>query len=491
MGEAKIGRRLNSEGAHNRGKGDPMRCNQRFFGQEHFGRDTAERRFCSSLGELKPAMSQYEFASRDRLPDLPSGVGGLLQVKYNGMLSIVMWDKKRGGFVAWSPRGRCYYSLVSQRKHPVTEYFNENLGGFKDVAFVGETYVVRELDRGCYMTEFNRSMSIIKNPASKRDVSRIKLAIFDYAKMKEDGGFDKPEETYIDRFESLERDFGFPVGCDSIAVHLPDHLRVEDSFEDSSAEIQSFWDEFIGERGFEGLVMHTDRGEEYKIKFRDTLDVAIIAFRLRGNGRPTCEKCGARFDTFWLRKLAREKIVEKPDWFDQDGRLLEEKSGGSIWISDKSMTSCPICGGPVAKTAGPNLGAKIALMTSDGNFLDIADGAQLSSISPILDLVEPLYEADGYLWVRPEIVIQVSYQQLYVDRIRPVYRYENDRYTRVGTKQAVSLRPYRARLREDKTVNPQDLRLEQVSYFVKRVRRIQERWREATLQETNLLEYLS
>jgi len=468
-----------------------MRCNQRFFGQEHFGRDTAERRFCSSLGALKPTMSQYEFASRDQLPQLPSDVGGLLQVKYNGMLSIVMWDKQRGGFVAWSPRGRCYYSLSSQKRHPVTEYFNEHLDGFRDLAFVGETYVVRELDRKCYMTEFNRSMSIIKNPTSMRDVSRIKLAIFDYAKMKEDEGFERPEERYIDRFESLQRDFDFPVGCDNSVVHLPDHLRVEESFEDSSAEIQGFWDEFIGERGFEGLVMHTDRGEEYKIKFRDTLDVAIIAFRLRGNGRPTCEKCGARFDTFWLRKLAREKIVEKSGWFDQDGRLLGEKSGGSIWVSEKNITSCPICGGPVAKTAGPNLGAKIALMTSDGNFLDIADGAQLSQISPILDLVVPLYEGDGYLWVKPEIVIEVSYQQLYLDRPRPVYRYENDRYTRVGTKQAVSLRPYRARLREDKMVNPQDLRLEQVNYFVKRVRRIQERWRKAALQEKDLLEYLS
>ncbi|MFB0551288.1 MAG: hypothetical protein ACETVV_01790, partial [Nitrososphaeria archaeon] len=326
---------------------------------------------------------------------------------------------------------------------------------------------------------------------SMRDVRRIKLAVFDYAKMKEDGGFERPETTYIDRFESLESDFEFPVGCDSGVVHLPDYLRVKGSFGDSSDEIQSFWDEFVGERGFEGLVMHTDGGEEYKIKFRDTLDVAIIAFRLRGNGRPMCETCGARFDTFWLRKLCRENVLERSDWFDQDGRLLEDKAGGSIWVSDKNITSCPVCGGPVTKTAGPNLGAKIALMTLDGSFLDIADGAQLSPKSPILDLVDPLYEADGYLWVRPEVVIEVSYQQLYLDRPRPVYRFENGRYARVGTKQAVSLRPYRARLREDKTVNPQDLRLEQVNYFVKRVRRIQDEWRKATLQEKDLLKYLS
>jgi hypothetical protein len=77
-----------------------MRCNQRFFGQEHFERGTAERDFCTSLGVLKPVMSQYGFAVKDHLPQLPSDASGLVQVKYNGMLSIVMWNDRRGGFVA-------------------------------------------------------------------------------------------------------------------------------------------------------------------------------------------------------------------------------------------------------------------------------------------------------------------------------------------------------------------------------------------------------
>ena len=120
------------------GKGKGMRCNQRFFGQEHFEKATAERRFCSGLGVLKPTMSQYGFASRDRLPVLPSDVGGVVQAKYNGMLSVIIWDEQRGGFVAWSPRGRCYYSL-NRKKHPVTDYFNGNLSQSSDLAFVGET----------------------------------------------------------------------------------------------------------------------------------------------------------------------------------------------------------------------------------------------------------------------------------------------------------------------------------------------------------------
>jgi hypothetical protein len=429
-------------------------------------------------------MSQYGFAVKDRMPPLPSDMGGIVQVKYNGMLSVVMWNEKRGGFVAWGPRGRCYFSLADSRKHPVIEYFNSHLREFRDLAFLAETYVVRKIGDKSFMTDFNYAMSIIKNPRSIEDVDRIKLAVFDYAKMGEDGSFDKPEQKYIERFKRLRDDFGFQEGCDSGAVHLPDYLEVEGNFQNSYGLIQDFWNTFVGERRFEGLVMHTENGEEYKIKFRDTLDVVIIAFRLSGNDRPICEKCGAKFDTLWLRKLARGGVVKKSEWFDPKGRLLKDKAQNDLWVSTKNIVSCPVCGGPVTGSAGPVLGAKIALMTPDGGFVDMADGAQISSISPILDLVEPLYEDSRYLWVKPEVVVEVSYQgdQLYVDRERPVYQFNGNRYIKVGTVKATSLRPYKVRLREDKTVNPQDLRLEQLNYFVDKIKVIRSKWQETRKQ---------
>jgi hypothetical protein len=467
-----------------------MRCNQKFFGQEHFESGTSERDFCTRLGVLKPAMSQYGFAVKDHLPPLPTDVGGIVQVKYNGMLSVVIWNKERGGFVAWGPRGRCYYSLADGKKHLVTEYFNIRLETFKKFAFLAETYVVRKIGDKCFMTDFNYAMSIIKNPRSAEDVDRIKLAVFDYVKMGEDGSFEKPEQKYIERFKRLRDDFGFKEGCDSGVVHLPDYLEVDGNFQNSFPQIQDFWNTFIGERRFEGLVVHTEDGEEYKIKFRDTVDVVIVAFRLSGNDRPACEKCGAKFDTLWLRKLVREGAVKKSEWFDPKGRLLKDKAQNELWVSQKNVATCPICSGPVAESAGPVLGAKIALMTPDGGFVDIADGAQISSISPILDLVEPLYEDSGYLWVKPEVVVEVSYQgdQLYVDRVRPVYQFNGNRYIKVGTVKATSLRPYRVRLREDKTVNPQDLRLEQLSYFVDKIKEIRIKYQE-TRKQSNLDDY--
>jgi len=455
-----------------------MKCNQKFFGQEHFEKGTFERAFSTSLRVLKPSMLQYDFALRDRIPLLPSDVGGLVQVKYNGMLSIIMWNEERGGFVSWNPRGRCYYSLNDIKKHPVTEYFNHHLNNLRNYVFIGETHVIRTINGHNYMTAFNKTMSIIKNPQSLHDIHRIQLAVFDYARRKEAIEFMRPQTHYIDRFYYLRDALNFPVGCDGNVVHLPNFLTAKGSFAKHYGAIQNFWNEFILKRGFEGLVLHTTTGDEYKLKFRDTLDVVVIAFSMTGSTRPICETCGLKFDIFWLRKAAREGAVRKSEWFDSRGRLIKDKT--NPWIQDTNLSNCPNCGGILSRTAGPKLGAKIALMTSEGDFLDIADGAQFSLISPILNLIKPLYEAEGYLWVKPEIVIEVSYQQLYVNSSRPLYRYDNGRYIRIGTKNAVSLRPYKPQLREDKTVNPKDLRLGQVNYLVKRIKKIDEKWRKIT-----------
>ena len=56
------------------------------------------------------------------------------------------------------------------------------------------------------------------------------------------------------------------------------------------------------------------------------------------------------------------------------------------------------------------------------------------------------------------------------------------------TKKAISLRPYRPRLREDKTVNTKDLRLGQISYFTNKMEKIRKKWRKAT-QQKGLLDY--
>ena len=440
-----------------------MKCNQRFFGQEHLEEGTPERTWVERLRKYKPSMGQWGFARRDRLPELPTEGGGVAQVKYNGMLSVVMWDASRRSFVAWSPRGRCYYSLGANRTHPVTEYLNGRADELNRMTFFGETHVVRTAAGRSYMTSFNRSMSIIKNPRTRADVERIRFAVFDYRVGRDAATLTSDEPRYLDRFARLQDRFGFPVGVDAGVVHVPDHTMVADSFERSRQALQAFWDEQIGERGFEGLVLHTREERGYKVKYRDTLDVAILAFRI-GRSGCRCPACEARFDLIRLIQLVKAGRLVRPDWFDDERRQTRTVVPGD---------ACPLCGTSTVPAAGLVLGAKIALMTADGRFVDVADGAQLSVKSPLLWQIEPLYEADGYLWVRPQIVIEVSYQDLYVDRMRPVYQFDGARYDHVGDMNAVCLRPYFAGVRDDKAVNPADLRLEQVSHLVNRVHRIE------------------
>ena len=54
-----------------------------------------------------------------------------------------------------------------------------------------------------------------------------------------------------------------------------------------------------------------------------------------------------------------------------------------------------------------------------------------------------------------------------------VYTLDGTRYDHVGDMNAICLRPYFAGVRDDKAVNPTDLRLEQVSHLVDRVHRIE------------------
>lgn len=440
-----------------------MKCNQRFFGQEHFERGMPEREWAERLATLKPAMTAYGFAIRDHLPELPSDTGGIVQIKYNGMLTVVVWDERREAFVAWTTRGRCYYSLGDDRKHPVTDYFDQRPERFQGFSFVGETHVIRASEGTNYMTEFSKSMSIIKNPKARSDVERIQLAVFDCCRRTADAVSPQREPRYLDRFSLLRDPFGFPVGVDNGPVHLPDYVEAKGDLQSSHSQLQAFWNEYITERGFEGFVIHTERGDEYKVKFRDTLDVAIVAFRKAGHSRPLCPSCGSRFDLLGLIELVREGRLGEREWFDRRRRRIRPFKAGD---------PCPLCGTTTAPSSGPILGAKIALMTPGGDFVDVADGLQLSPLSPILWQIEPLHEDEGYLWVKPEVVVEVSYQDLYIDRMRPVYRLENNRYQKVGEIEAVCLRPYFRGIREDKSVNPRDLRLEQVSYLVNRIRRI-------------------
>ncbi len=439
-----------------------MQCNERFFGQRHFDAGIPVRAWCDRLRRLKPHMCNGGFALRDRLPALPDHAGGLAQVKYNGMLGVAMWDEEKDRFVVWNHQGRWYFSLDDDHLHPVTAWLDARADSLRHLILLGETHVVSPGDDGLnYMTPFNHSMSLIKNPRTRADVERIRLAVFDYRLRNAEGEI-APESTHVERFQALKRMKQFGVGVDGDCVHLVSHEDVDDSFEQERSRLQALWDAQIGARGFEGLVLHAEDGPSYKIKYRDTLDAAIIAFR-EVYGGVVCTGCAASFDLLGVIEQVKAGRLAKEAWFDERSRLMRQVQAGD---------ACPMCG--VKTERGPKalMGAKFALMRPDGLLVDIADGAQLSKTSPLLWEVEPLYSADGYRWVRPTQVIEMSYQDVYADRTRPLYRFEAGRYAHAGQMRAVSLRPYGAKPRPDKRVNPDDLRLEQLHPLDDRLQRI-------------------
>ncbi|MFW9843649.1 MAG: hypothetical protein ACFFEV_03660, partial [Candidatus Thorarchaeota archaeon] len=307
-----------------------MKLNQKYFGQQHFEPGTPEREFCASLYKIKPHMQQFGFSDRDKVPKLPDDRSGIVQVKYNGMLTVILWDNEMERFVGWSRNGRRYFSLDANREHPVTKIFDNDFLQYKNTAFIGETYAVRMIRGKAHMTEFNKSMSLIKNPKSSDEVERIRLALFDYAVRNENAELEITGVP-LERFSSIKNDFNFPKNSDSGTVHLADHMVFNDPLEHHQDDVQVFWNEYIAERGFEGLILLLDDGVRYKLKYRDSLDVVIIAFRIAESNekaRPVCMDCSTKFDSFWLKKLVRDGVIKEEDWFERDIQL---KEGTGSW----------------------------------------------------------------------------------------------------------------------------------------------------------------
>ncbi len=71
----------------------------------------------------------------------------------------------------------------------------------------------------------------------------------------------------------------------------------------------------------------------------------------------------------------------------------------------------------------------------------------------------------GALWVRPERVVEVEYSRLNRDRKTPVLVFEKKEWKMRGREPFFTLISSFKRVREDKEVNPRDLRLEQIPGF--------------------------
>lgn len=445
-----------------------MKLNEKFFGHQHFESGTEIRKWSETLRGVKPSLSQHEFAVQDTLPELPSDYC-VIQIKYDGMLGIAFWDEQRQSFVVWGYHGRVYFS-DGNRKHPVTEFFLDQ-ESYKDKIFIGETYVIQNENGKAFMTPFNEATSILKNPKTKEDISRIRFVVFDIIDRKNLSRYPLAEEmkeflkkhSYRNRWRQLLNFQNIPIGVDSTsAVHLPDHMDIY-SAEGERVKLQEFWNKFIRYRGFEGFVIHAYEDKDnftgidlggYKLKFIATLDCVIIGIKkTKKYHQAACSHCMEKLEKVGVGKLIRQGKVKK-------GTTIEQGD------------PCPLCG---KQTHGMVGCVMVALMTKAGKFVGVGDVSKMPDDKAITywNRLNHLYEDENYMMVEPSIVIEVSYADLYLDSKRPLYKFEDDVFKYLSKVKALSFRyPDFIREREDKTVNPQDLRLSQVSYYVKRAKRL-------------------
>lgn len=168
-------------------------------------------------------------------------------------------------------------------------------------------------------------------------------------------------------------------------------------------DVKQFWNLWVVGRGYEGLVARNG-GDIYKIKKHANVDAVVIGI----NKRP---------------KLA-----------------------------DKQVTSL-----------------RLALMDKNGNFVelgDVASGIDHALRSKLYNFIDTfkISEDKDTIYIKPFLIVEIKYTETY-DRDRNIFTIENDGRRKIlGTRKFYSLRePRLVRFRTDKTVNPTDLRLEQIA----------------------------
>jgi len=171
-------------------------------------------------------------------------------------------------------------------------------------------------------------------------------------------------------------------------------------------EIENFWKLYVETRGYEGIVIRQN-GETYKLKPRGELDAVIIG-------------------------LNKKSSYGKQNLFSQ-----------------QQITTL-----------------HLALMTPEGNFVEIGDVAsgidhQLrKALWKLMDY--KISETDKIVYIQPKVIVEVEYTELFHSQNK-IYKLTPQGYQHIGNMQLIRMRhPRLTRFRPDKQVNPQDLRLTQI-----------------------------
>jgi len=277
--------------------------------------------------------------------------------------------------------------------------------GIQQAMIAGELHV-DVTDRRCRVHDV---VSLARQPGNVDDLQRLRFAAFDLIELNGETA----EGPFADKFETLQKSFS-----DGQLVFPVEHQHA-----DSSRSIALIFQQWVEGEGAEGIVVRSDSAGIFKIKPRHTLDAAVIGFT-----ESTDDRAGMMHDL--LLAIVR-----------QDGAM---------------HVLCRVGGG-------------------------FTDDQRREMLSDLKDMVVTSEYAEvnsdhvAYQMVRPEWVIEISCLDMIaqttrgaaVNRMALNWNAADSRYEVIRRLPLVSvISPQFIRIREDKSVNAQDVRIEQIASVV-------------------------
>jgi len=189
--------------------------------------------------------------------------------------------------------------------------------------------------------------------------------------------------------------------CSMVRV-LP-YIKVE-----KHADIQRFWNKYVAELGYEGLVFRTN-GEIYKMKPKGEIDAVIVAINKKNS------------------------------------------YGKATLFKDGLVTSL-----------------HLAVMDDDGRFIEIGDcasGINNQLRTALWKLMEfKVSEDENKVWIKPFVVCTIEYTDIFESE-NTIYMHDGKSYIEQGKTKLIRLRhPRLIKFRADKKATPNDIGLNQIPY---------------------------
>lgn len=278
--------------------------------------------------------------------------------------------------------------------------------GVKQELIAGELYVSNNENR---RPRVHDVVSIVRQPRNADDLQRLRFAVFDW--IQQDG--EPVERPYSQTFAEIEKTFG-----SGKLIHPVETVRLK-----GHREIERQFDNWVENAGDEGIVVRSDTAGTFKVKPRHNLDAVVIGFT-----ESTDDRQGMLHDL--LLGLTRH-----------DGSVqVLGRVGGGFTDNDRRV------------------------MLSDLN--DMVVDSEYAEVNS---------DHVAYQMVEPKWVVEISCLDLIAQNTRggPVNRMvlnwnrRENIYEVVRRLPLVSvISPQFVRVREDKSFDPSDVRLSQVTDLV-------------------------